>query len=799
MDEFAHTNAPGSRHPKRYQDVQEMLHAGIDVYTTLNIQHVESYNDVVAQITGVRVRETVPDSVIDVPSEVELIDLPPDELRMRLAEGKVYVPGQAAEAVERFFRPGNLTALREIALRWAAQQVDAQMLVYMQTRSIPGPWPAGERLLVAVSGSPLSERLVRTTKRLADELKADWMALYIETPREAGNPELREQAMGNLALAERLGAHVHTLPGSSIAETLVDYARRHNVTKIIAGKPLRPRWRELLGGSVVDRVIKTSGAIDVYVISSGPPSDAPRIQFDETGPTLAGLPVQPPAGSARDTDRLASRPPCRAHQPRDALSGRGRRRRSLPGQGTGDPECAPERRGVRLLLRAPPLHNGGIRHAVPAHIRRPVRRRTGGELAGGPGARTGAGGSAARAADQRALRAEPRACRCGRAGGHRRGGAAHIQQVVGGQAVVLLKDGRELKPAPGFEGIEEDEIAVATWAFDHGQLAGKGTDTLPGAALMYLPLRTSREIIGVLGVGVPEVEAPMSAAERRVPEAFATLAALAFERADLAASANQLELLRARETLQSALLNSISHELRTPLASIAGVLSTLRDAERAERRFEPLRGGPLRARGDRLGRSRRTEPHRGQPARHDPTRVRRSTHHIGADRCGGPGGIGAHAARRPPRRSRGSDRPALRPAPGLRRLGVDGARAGQRIRQRPHVLAAADRPSTSPRGGTGPRSDSVSPIAASAYPPRISRPSSTSSTGSNDREIPDGIDVTRGIGLGLSISRGIVQALDGRIWAENRVGGGTTITVALRAVETSGPVASVAAGEGRTP
>src|SRR5512139_706527 len=207
VDEFAHTNAPGSRHPKRFQDVEEILEAGIDVYTTLNIQHLESLNDVVAQVTGVIVRETVPDRVIDEASEIEVIDLPPDELLVRLNEGKVYVPEQAARAIQKFFRKGNLTALREMSLRRAAERVDEQMRAYMETRAIPGPWPAAERLLVCVSSSPLSERLVRAARRLADGLSAEWFALHVETPGNAGLSQAdRERIDQTLQLAEELGA-----------------------------------------------------------------------------------------------------------------------------------------------------------------------------------------------------------------------------------------------------------------------------------------------------------------------------------------------------------------------------------------------------------------------------------------------------------------------------------------------------------------------------------------------------------------------------------------------------------------
>ena len=264
VDEFAHTNAPGSRHPKRYQDVQEILAAGIDVYTTLNIQHLESLNDIVAQVTGVIVRETIPDRVIDEASEIEVIDLPPDELLVRLQEGKVYVPDQAARAIQKFFRKGNLTALREMSLRRAAERVDDQMRAYMQTRAIQGIWAAGERLLVCISPSPLSERLIRTTRRLADELNAEWIALYVETPQFASmSQEKRDRVANILQLAEDLGARSYTLSSSSsmdsVSQTVIEFAHKNNITKIVMGKPLRPRWQELIRGSLVDKLIHKSG------------------------------------------------------------------------------------------------------------------------------------------------------------------------------------------------------------------------------------------------------------------------------------------------------------------------------------------------------------------------------------------------------------------------------------------------------------------------------------------------------------------------------------------------------------
>jgi two-component system sensor histidine kinase KdpD len=248
------------------------------VYTTLNVQHLESLNDVVAQITGVTVRETVPDSVFDEAAEIELVDLPPDELLQCFKEGKVYVPEQAADAVEKFFRQGNLTALRELAMRRAAERVDDEMRAYMQRRAIPGPWPATDRLLVCVSPGSLSERLVRTARRLADQLDAEWFAVYVETPDQLQMPQAkRDRLARTLALAEELGAKVLTLQGHSVVATVMEYARTHNITKIIAARPLRARWRDLLWGSVVDRLLRQGEKIDVYVVGG----EAERLQKAE--------------------------------------------------------------------------------------------------------------------------------------------------------------------------------------------------------------------------------------------------------------------------------------------------------------------------------------------------------------------------------------------------------------------------------------------------------------------------------------------------------------------------------------
>ncbi len=277
VDELAHTNAPGSRHKKRWQDVFELLAAGIDVYTTLNVQHLESLNDVVHQITGIVVRETLPDSVLDRADEIELIDLPPDELIKRLKEGKVYTGEMATRAREHFFRTGNLLALRELALRRAAERVDAQMEKYRREQGVKEVWPAAERILVCIGANPRSLRLIRAAKLMAAGLRADWIAVTVEAPAKVrpSESDLKKLA-AHMRLAESLGAETVSLSAQNVSESILSYARSRNVTKIIIGKPTHPRWKDRLFGSVLDNVVRGSGEIDVYVITGDSELAPPR-------------------------------------------------------------------------------------------------------------------------------------------------------------------------------------------------------------------------------------------------------------------------------------------------------------------------------------------------------------------------------------------------------------------------------------------------------------------------------------------------------------------------------------------
>jgi two-component system sensor histidine kinase KdpD len=583
VDELAHTNAPGSRHPKRYMDVQELLEQGIDVYTTLNVQHLESLNDVVAQITGVTVRETIPDGVIDEATELELIDLPPDELLQRLKEGKVYVPDQAARAIQKFFRAGNLTALRELTMRRAAERVDDQMRAYMQTRAIPGPWPAKDHLLACVSPSPLAERLVRTTRRLADELDAEWSVAYVETHEHLRLSRAdKERMTRTLHLAEELGGKTITLPGHSTAEAVLGYAHQHNVTKIIIGKPIRPRWYEMLRGSVVDQIVRQSGPIDVYIISGA--SDAKR-----------SVPIE--------TEAWQPHRPWLRYLQSLLLVGAGTVLSALV-----HPLFSPANLVMIYLLvvvvaaiylgRGPSLLVAVLSVAAFDYFFVPPKLTL--SVSDSEYLLTFTGllvvslvisNLAVRVREQ-AESAERREAQTAELyalsrdlavavdlDGIMQAVLTHISQTFGREVVVLLPEGGTVKLralSPGFT-LSENELAVATWAFQHGQPAGRGTDTLPAASVHYLPLKTARGVVGVLGVKPSDPNNRLSPDQRRLLGAFASQAALAIERAQLAEQARQAEVLQATEKLQTALLNSISHDLRTPLVSITGALSSLQE------------------------------------------------------------------------------------------------------------------------------------------------------------------------------------------------------------------------------
>ena len=583
VDELAHTNAPGSRHPKRYQDVEELLDAGIDVYSTLNIQHLESLNDVVSQITGIVVRETVPDRVLDEVTEIELIDLPPDELLNRLREGKVYVPEQAARAIEQFFRKGNLTALRELTMRRAAERVDDQMRTYMRTRSIPGPWAARERLLVCVTSHPLSERLVRAARRLADELNAPWTVLHVALSSDAHLPSAqRDQLARTMRLAEELGAKTVQRPGQSAAETVLNYARRHNITKIIIGKPVRPRWLDWVRGSAVDQLIRRSGPIDVYVISgsAGDPSQTPTRDWLPHHPYVRYLQSIGVVAAVTLFSNLFLPFISPVNLVMLYLAavvfaavylGRG------PSMLTAvlsvlafDFFFVPPRFTFAVTDAEYILTFIGLFIVSVVISTLAVRAREQAEAAQDRETHT-----AALYAFSRELAT---AVNLDDIIGIT---MTHLSETFSRDIAILLSEGDQLVLSGHSPNttLDANERAVATWAFEHGQPAGRGTDTLPAARVRYLPLKTSRGTLGVLGVQPHEDSQHLTAEQNRLMESFASQAALAIERARLADQAQKAQVQIETERLRNSLLSSVSHDLRTPLAAITGAASSLMDGE----------------------------------------------------------------------------------------------------------------------------------------------------------------------------------------------------------------------------
>jgi two-component system, OmpR family, sensor histidine kinase KdpD len=584
VDELAHTNVPGSRHPKRYQDVEEILAAGIDVYSTVNIQHLESLSDVVLQITGVNVREKIPDRLLDEADEIELIDLPTDELLKRLKDGKVYISDQAMRALEKFFRKGNLTALRELSLRRAADRVDSQMLSYMQKKDIPGPWPTKERILVCISSHPMGERLIRSGKRLAEDLNAEWFVLFVETPQHTRMPmENHLRVQGFLRMAEELGAKVSSICDSSVADAVIAFSRQHNVTKIIAGKPFRPRWFEMLRGSVIDQIIRESGAIDVYVVSD----DASISRHYIDLPLRVHSPIWRYAASIVLIGllTLAGFPLHKILDPTNlvmlyllgvVLSA------VYLGKGPSilasflsvlafdfffvNPRFTFTVDDTQYLLTFLGLFAVGLMISTTAALlrdqvdllnHRNVQTQTLFDLSRGL---TSAISLA------QVLSTAQAACAL----------------TMNRDSAILLPVDRKLLPKIASQGLQMDEndLAVAEWAFKNQRPAGFGTDTLPASTMHFVPLLAAQGAVGTIGIKQLPKEPLFTIDQNMLLEGLANLTALAIERAMLVDAAAQSEMLRNTEKLQTALLNSISHELRTPLASITGVLTSLSESEK---------------------------------------------------------------------------------------------------------------------------------------------------------------------------------------------------------------------------
>jgi len=584
VDELAHTNAPGSRHPKRWQDVEELLDCGVNVYSTLNVQHLESLNDIVAQITGVIVKETLPDKVLETADEVELIDLPPDDLLKRLEEGKVYRADQAQRAGEHFFRKGNLTALREIALRTTADRVNDQVQVYRRDKSITQTWATVERLLVCVGPSPSSASLVRAAHRMAKSLRAGWIALYVETPFLARQgEETKAKAVQNLRLAEQLGADTAIVSSPSFAEEVIDYARHRNVTKIFIGKPPKHDWRSFLRPSPVDQLIRMSGDIDVYA-TKGESAD-PREKkvaasrgrkepFNAKGYFYAVMAVALSTGLAWTLYPSVDLANLIMVYLLGVLAVSSK-------QGFGPSTTAsflsvlafdfffvPPRFSFAvgdtqylfmffvMLLVSLSISNLTVRVRRQAQVSRLRERRTS------------------------ALYALSRELASTRGTAELLEIAVkHISEVFESSVIAFLpnSEGR-LKIQCGDQAsfnLSPKEMGVAHWAYDLGQIAGRGTDTLPSTEALYVPLLASGAPVGALGVKPKDAERLFIPEQLQLLEAFAHQTAMAVAGDKLEEKQTETQMQMEAEKLRSSLLSSVSHDLRTPLAAITGSISSL--------------------------------------------------------------------------------------------------------------------------------------------------------------------------------------------------------------------------------
>jgi len=597
VDELAHTNAPGSRHAKRWQDVEELLEAGIDVFTTLNVQHIESLRDVVGQITGIRVWETVPDTFFDRADEVELVDLPPDELLERLREGKVYVPEQAKHAIENFFRKGNLIALREMSLRRTADRVDSQMQDYREDHAIRQAWPVAERILVCLGPGGQGERLVRAGRRLATALRGEWIAVYVETPAlQRLASEERDRILMTLRLAEQLGAETLTLSGPEMSEEIIALAQQRNVTKVVMGRSRRSGWKRWLLGSVVDAVARAARDFDLYLVGGEEP--------EAGGASASG----PEAGQRRGAPGITEM------------------RRSSPKRTRGYPwslavTIACTLAGWALLgVLAPSnlvmIYLVGVvfvaaRFGLGPSIVASILSVAAFDFFFVPPYLTFAVSDTqylvtfvvmlivavvisnltanvrlqARVAGYRERRAsslyamtkalivtrqEEEVIRIA---------TQHIEAEFECRMAILItgEDGRVTKASgsPSSRAPLEADLGVAQWVTDHGQEAGRGTDTLAGSQATYFPIRGSIGVVGVLALAVPNLRRIFVPEQRRLLEAFLTIFAEALERVRLARKAQSTQVRAETESLRNALLSAISHDLRTPLATIVGASSSL--------------------------------------------------------------------------------------------------------------------------------------------------------------------------------------------------------------------------------
>ncbi|SDR55897.1 two-component system, OmpR family, sensor histidine kinase KdpD [Rhizobiales bacterium GAS113] len=580
VDELAHTNAPESRHPKRYQDIEELIAAGIDVWTAVNIQHLESLSDVVSTITGVSIRETVPDTVVEKADEVVVVDITPAELIQRLKDGKVYLPENAKRAADNFFKPGNLTALRELALRRTADRVDDQMVVYLRQNAIEGPWPAAERILVCVGTDPLSETVVRAGSRLASGLNASWIAVHLSrSDFEETSYRALKRIDDAMRLAERLGAEMTRLTAKHLPDELLRYARRENVTQIVLGRSAAHWFARLRGRSLPEEIVRRASGIAVHIVTSD--QEAPRRSFAHLWPRLSALAGVVPflsVAAAVGIGLVASHYLVLPNLSMIFL--------------TAVLFCAVSYGAWSAIIAAvlsflaynfffiEPVYTLTV--AEPHELFALLIFLLVAVLTGGLAGRVREQSDAAASrvvATQSLYDFSRKLSAIASLDDVLWVVVSHVAKSVNGGALVLLGKGEELELSaalPPEDNLGPSEWAAARWSATRGELAGWRTATLPNAQFQFRPLRTSRGILGVIGITAADTKSDLSDDTDRALSALIDQAAVAIERTQLVDEASRAEAAVESERLRGALLSSLSHDLRTPLSSIMGAVTSLR-------------------------------------------------------------------------------------------------------------------------------------------------------------------------------------------------------------------------------
>jgi two-component system, OmpR family, sensor histidine kinase KdpD len=770
VDQLAHTNASGARHVKRWQDVEELLSAGIDVFTTLSVHHLESLNDVVAQVTGVVVQETVPDAVFDKADQVRLVDLPVVELLDRLREGKVHLPGQAPQVSAMFFKEGNLIALRELALRRTAERVDAQMRGYKAAHGIDKTWHTGERVLVCISPSPQSAQLLRAARRMASTVHAELLVVHVETPAALRfGARDRERLASHMRLAEQLGGEPVTIRGERAAEEAVRFARQRNVTKIAVGKPTHPRWRDIIKQSFVDEVVRLSGEIDVFVISGEAPSKVEGAAERERKPLQPGYLAAFGAVAASTFAGLAF--------------GRSELTDVVMIYLLGIVVVSMRFAYGPALFAAvasvvtydyffiPPFYSVAVadfRHVVTlvvmllvagilSHLTQRIRDQV-------ASSRDRERRTASLYAISRELAvAQTREAIIAAA-------ARHVHDVFAGEVFVLLpseRDGLSLVHAgPGAFRDDEADGALAQWVWMHQRAAGVGTDTHPSARALFVPLRGARGRVGILGL-LPGGDASRlrNPDERQLLETFAGVIGSAIERTQLADEARLARLRVETEQLRNSLLSSVSHDLRTPLTVVTGAAaalldsSTPKDAEQSRDLLETIH-----EEGERLNRLVRNLL--------DMTRLEAGALRVNKELQPIEEVIGAALNRSEDRL--GGRKVNTHVPDDLPLVPLDAVLIEQvLINLIENAMKYA--PSDAPIDVSARARDGVTQVEVADRGPGVPEQDSERVFEKFYRVREEG----GGTGLGLAICRGIVSAHGGRVWVEPRAGGGASFRFTL--------------------